>query len=181
MRNLNIIVGNCLTKSEINLIFELFLFEPKTPTKKTHIKPKTKNIRNPISQSPLSAGRSSSPLSTGSCSAHFISSPKNSVNPSTSPLSSPPHQQQSDLSSTNTNSTFQLTRKANFTPGTTIDTGNNQNQINQPVAQTTTLNLHGINFSSLQGAMATFPGLQNVQVSEAIFFRKYTSIHCSNS
>lgn len=31
--------------------------------------------------------------------------------------------------------------------------------------QTTTLNLQSINLSSLQGAMATFPGLQNVQVS----------------
>lgn len=31
--------------------------------------------------------------------------------------------------------------------------------------QATTLNLQGINLSSLQGAMATFPGLQNVQVS----------------
>lgn len=33
-----------------------------------------------------------------------------------------------------------------------------------PPQQKTTINLQGIDFSSLQGAMATFPGLQNVQV-----------------
>lgn len=37
-----------------------------------------------------------------------------------------------------------------------------QQQQNQ--TQTATLNLQGINFSTLQGAMANFPGLQNVQV-----------------
>lgn len=39
-----------------------------------------------------------------------------------------------------------------------------QTQQQPSQTQTTTLNLQGINFSSLQGAMANFPGLQNVQV-----------------
>lgn len=34
----------------------------------------------------------------------------------------------------------------------------------QPAGTTTTLNLQGLNLASLQGAMATIPGLQNVQV-----------------
>lgn len=38
-------------------------------------------------------------------------------------------------------------------------------QQQQMPSQTTTLNLQGINLSSLQGAIATFPHLQNVQVS----------------
>ncbi|KAM7356088.1 transcription factor Spt20 homolog isoform 2-T5 [Cochliomyia hominivorax] len=37
-------------------------------------------------------------------------------------------------------------------------------QQQQQQSQTATLNLQGINFSTLQGAMANFPGLQNVQV-----------------
>ncbi|GBP12775.1 hypothetical protein EVAR_72794_1 [Eumeta japonica] len=37
-------------------------------------------------------------------------------------------------------------------------------QQQQSQTQTATLNLQGINFSTLQGAMANFPGLQNVQV-----------------
>lgn len=36
----------------------------------------------------------------------------------------------------------------------------------QATGTTTTLNLQGLNLASLQGAMATIPGLQNVQVSE---------------
>lgn len=97
-------------------------------------------------------------------------SPKNNVT-AASPLSSPSHQQPQAESPTSANSTsaFQI-RKQNIV--TSNDT-NNQNQTNQSVAQTTTLNLHGINFSSLQGAMATFPGLQNVQVtlrSNRMFF-----------
>ncbi|KAI8122030.1 hypothetical protein FF38_13873 [Lucilia cuprina] len=39
-----------------------------------------------------------------------------------------------------------------------------QQQQSQTQTQTATLNLQGINFSTLQGAMANFPGLQNVQV-----------------
>lgn len=35
---------------------------------------------------------------------------------------------------------------------------------------TTTLNLQGLNLASLQGAMATIPGLQNVQVGFPPFF-----------
>lgn len=88
-------------------------------------------------------------------------SPKNAI---TSPLSSPSHPQPADSPLTiNSTSTFQI-RKPNMVTGTTTDS-TNQTQLNQPVAQTTTLNLHGINFSSLQGAMATFPGIQNVQVT----------------
>lgn len=45
-----------------------------------------------------------------------------------------------------------------------------QQQQTQPQQQTTTLNLQGINLSSLQGAMATFPHLQNVQVNIGFFF-----------
>lgn len=95
-------------------------------------------------------------------------SPKNSVTTAASPLSSPTHQQQQqpqlDTSTiANSTSAFQI-RKQNIVTGTANDVAN-QNQTNQPIAQTTTLNLHGINFSSLQGAMATFPGLQNVQVN----------------
>lgn len=94
-------------------------------------------------------------------------SPKNNVTAIASPLSSPTHQQQqqpADSPSTaNSTSAFQI-RKQNIVTATSND-ATNQNQNNQPVAQTTTLNLHGINFSSLQGAMATFPGLQNVQVT----------------
>lgn len=112
-----------------------------------------------------------SPHSSGSHSSHFMSpSPKNSLTTAASPLSSPTHQQQQQQqpqleSSTIANSTsaFQI-RKQNIVTGTANDVAN-QNQTNQPIAQTTTLNLHGINFSSLQGAMATFPGLQNVQVN----------------
>lgn len=92
-------------------------------------------------------------------------SPKNNVTVTASPLSSPSHQQQSQtdlLSTANPTSAFQI-RKQNVVTATSTDT-NSSNQSNQSVAQTTTLNLHGINFSSLQGAMATFPGLQNVQV-----------------
>lgn len=95
-------------------------------------------------------------------------SPKNNVTAIASPLSSPTHQQQPQLtqadspSTANSTSAFQI-RKQNIVTATSND-ATNQNQNNQPVAQTTTLNLHGINFSSLQGAMATFPGLQNVQV-----------------
>lgn len=107
-----------------------------------------------------------SPISSGSSSTHFMTpSPKNNVTATASPLSSPSHQQQtqSDSPSTvNSTSTFQI-RKPHVVTGTSNDS-NNPNQTTQPVAQTTTLNLHGINFSSLQGAMATFPGLQNVQV-----------------
>lgn len=99
----------------------------------------------------------------------MTASPKNPV-PSISPLSSPPPQLQSDLlAGTNSTSTLHVTRKQNMTP---MDSSNSQSPIqtqSQPptttVGQTTTLNLHGINLSSLQGAMATFPGLQNVQVS----------------
>ncbi|XP_073836191.1 transcription factor Spt20 homolog isoform X2 [Musca autumnalis] len=39
-----------------------------------------------------------------------------------------------------------------------------QQQQQQNQQQTQTINLQGINFSTLQGAMANFPGLQNVQV-----------------
>lgn len=50
-----------------------------------------------------------------------------------------------------------------------MDTASSNQSANQQsqtatAGQTTTLNLHGINLSSLQGAMATFPQLQNVQV-----------------
>lgn len=101
------------------------------------------------------------PSPSGSSSAHFMSpSPKNVI---TSPLSSPSHPQPADSPLTiNSTSTFQI-RKPNLVSGTTTDS-TNPTQLNQSVAQTTTLNLHGINFSSLQGAMATFPGIQNVQV-----------------
>lgn len=112
--------------------------------------------------------RGQSPHSvTGSPTIHFMTaSPKNPV-PSISPLSSPPPQQQSETTTNST--TLHVTRKQCLTP---IDTSNSHspNQtLTQPqsattVGQTTTLNLHGINLSSLQGAMATFPGLQNVQV-----------------
>lgn len=112
--------------------------------------------------------RGQSPHSvTGSPTIHFMTaSPKNPV-PSISPLSSPPPQQQSEITTNST--TLHVTRKQCLTP---IDTSNSQSpnqtvtqsQSATTVGQTTTLNLHGINLSSLQGAMATFPGLQNVQV-----------------
>lgn len=112
--------------------------------------------------------RGQSPHSvTGSPNIHFMTaSPKNPV-PSISPLSSPPPHQQSETVTNST--TLHVTRKQSLTP---IDTSNNQspNQtVTQPqsattVGQTTTLNLHGINLNSLQGAMAAFPALQNVQV-----------------
>lgn len=62
---------------------------------------------------------------------------------SMSPLSSPPPQQQQQQS---------------------------QNQTIQTQPQTTTLNLQGLNLASLQGAMATIPGLQNVQVNFKFIF-----------
>lgn len=103
-------------------------------------------------------------MSSGSSSAHFMTpSPKNNVTATASPLSSPSHQQQTPADSpVNSTSAFQI-RKQNVITGTPTD-ANIPNQTVPSVAQTTTLNLHGINFSSLQGAMATFPGLQNVQV-----------------
>lgn len=94
-------------------------------------------------------------------------SPKNNANVTASPLSSPTHHQlQAESPSTpNTSSAFQI-RKQSIVNATSNDS-TNQNQSNQPqVAQTTTLNLHGINFSSLQGAMAQYPRLQNVQVHQ---------------
>ncbi|XP_055319761.1 transcription factor SPT20 homolog isoform X2 [Sitodiplosis mosellana] len=107
------------------------------------------------------------PSSLSSGSSFMTPSPKNNVTAIASPLSSPTHQQQQQQqvdspSSVSSTSAFQI-RKQNIVTATSND-ATNQNQSNQSVAQTTTLNLHGINFSSLQGAMATFPGLQNVQV-----------------
>lgn len=123
------------------------------------------NQTNVIQSQPNQIRCGPSPLSSGSSSTHFMTpSPKNNVTATASPLSSPSHQQQTQAdspSTVNSTSTFQL-RKPNVVTGTSSDS-NNPNQ-STPVAQTTTLNLHGINFSSLQGAMATFPGLQNVQV-----------------
>lgn len=105
------------------------------------------------------------PSPSGSSSAHFMSpSPKNIIS---SPLSSPSHPQPADSPLTiNSTSTFQI-RKPNLVSSTANDS-TNPTQLNQPVAQTTTLNLHGINFSSLQGAISTFPHLQNVQVTPQI-------------
>lgn len=97
-------------------------------------------------------------------------SPKNSITTAASPLSSPTHQQPPQLEPSaiaNSTPAFQI-RKQNIVTGPPND-ANNQNPNTQPIAQTTTLNLHGINFSSLQGAMATFPGLQNVQVQKNTF------------
>lgn len=82
-----------------------------------------------------------------------------------SPLSSPSHQQQTPADSpVNSTPTFQLRKQNVVTP----TEANVPIQTVPSVAQTTTLNLHGINFSSLQGAMATFPGLQNVQVLDTL-------------
>lgn len=120
----------------------------------------TNNASNPLSQQSISSHQSPSPLSSVS-STHFMApSPKNNLSQhiqvqspnSVSPMSSPPLQviqtQQPQSSATPTANT-------------------NQQQQQQPAQTTTTLNLQGINLSSLQGAMATFPGLQNVQVDSS--------------
>lgn len=107
----------------------------------------------------------------------MTASPKNPV-PSISPLSSPPPQQQSEKASNST--TLHVTRKQSLTP---IDTSNSQspNQtVTQPqsatmVGQTTTLKVSGINFNSLQGAINTYPGLQNVQVCNPFRIRLFVS------
>lgn len=104
-------------------------------------------------------GSQQSVPSPSSTSSHFMSPSPKSTTPllqqqlhqinqaqspasSISPMSSPPPQQQQQQHH------------------------QQQQQINQQQpTQTTTLNLQGINLSSLQGAIATFPHLQNVQVS----------------
>lgn len=133
------------------------------------------NSSNPMSHSPISGGGGPSPLSSAGSSSHFMApSPKNNVQ-TISPLSSPSHQQSDTSATVNSANSFQLSgRKHNINVdcvdnrrttneprrSTSLDSlGNNQTQ-----PQPATINLHGINFSSLQGAMATFPGLQNVQV-----------------
>lgn len=127
------------------------------------------NSSNPLSHSPISAG-GPSPLSSAS-SSHFIGnpSPKNSLQ-TISPLSSPSHQQTESSGSVNTGG-FQIAGRKhsmNVQDGGENRRPSNENRqsagSNPSQPQTATLNLHGINFSSLQGAMATFPGLQNVQV-----------------
>lgn len=146
--------------------------------------------------SPLSTGGGPSPLSNAS-STHFMApSPKSNLSQhiqvqspaSISPLSSPPHQviqtQQPQSQSTNSfavttaNVDRGLARGLSNSQGhSQTHDGNAQQQQTQQShiqPQTTTLNLQGINLQSLQGAMATFPGLQNVQVR---FPRHFGIIH----
>lgn len=135
--------------------------------------------------SPLSTGGGPSPLSSAS-STHFMApSPKSNLSQhiqvqspaSISPLSSPPLQViQTQQPQSQSTTSFAVTT-ANVDRGVTRGLsnsqtltqnhdGNAQQQTQQTHVQpqTTTLNLQGINLQSLQGAMATFPGLQNVQV-----------------
>lgn len=148
--------------------------------------------------SPLSTGGGPSPLSSAS-STHFMApSPKSNLSQhiqvqspaSISPLSSPPLQvMQTQQPQSQSTGSFAVTT-ANIDRGLarslsnsqTISQGHDGNAQQQQTQQshiqpqTTTLNLQGINLQSLQGAMATFPGLQNVQVCSyrKFYFAKHT-------
>lgn len=155
--------------------------------------------------SPLSTGGGPSPLSSAS-STHFMApSPKSNLSQhiqvqspaSISPLSSPPLQViQTQQPQSQSTSSFAVTT-ANIDRGLTRGLSNSQahdgnghqqqQQQQQTQAQqshiqpqTTTLNLQGINLQSLQGAMATFPGLQNVQVKFLYGQRSNSNILTSN-
>lgn len=131
---------------------------------------------NSISQSsPLSTGGGPSPKSN--LSQHIqVQSPA-----SRSPLSSPPPQIQQHLQpQTQTVGSIAVTT-SNVDRGLARSLSNpssmpQNHDGNAQHPQTTTLNLQGINVQSLQGAMATFPGLQNVQVNTIV----YDFIHASS-
>lgn len=141
--------------------------------------------------SPLSTGGGPSPLSSAS-STHFMApSPKSNLSQhiqaqspaSISPMSSPPPQViQTQQPQSQSTSSFAVTTSnvdrghSRVLSNSQGHDGNAQQQQTQQThmqPQTTTLNLQGINLQSLQGAMATFPGLQNVQVHSNDSFRKF--------
>ena len=114
-----------------------------------------------LATSPTSAGDNHNTsalmerLTNTPLSQQSISSQSPGQSPSSSQFMSP-----SPKANTNTVQHIQVQSPASISP---LSSPPPQQQHQQP--QTTTLSLQGINFQSLQGAMATFPHLQNVQVS----------------